>query len=288
MIDKKGGKNVEIITETLIDGLKLLPFLFITFLVLELIEHKTSKKNSELIHRADKFGPLIGSILGAIPQCGFSVMATNFYAMRVISLGTLIAIYLSTSDEMLPLLISKHVELSLILTILFIKIIVGMICGFLIDILLRKEKQKTNIKEFCEHEHCDCKHNILKSALKHTLHIFVFIMIITFLLNAFFEFFGKEKLGSIFMKNSIFGPFITSFIGLIPNCVSSIVITELYLNSAISFASLISGLLTNSGIGILLLFKVNKDKKQNFMILLLLYLIGILVGLILNFLPIYH
>lgn len=277
----------EIISETLIDGLKLLPFLFVTFLVLELIEHKTSKKNSELIHQADKLGPLIGSILGVIPQCGFSVMATNFYATRVISLGTLIAIYLSTSDEMLPLLISKHAELSLILTIIFTKIIVGILFGFMIDILLKKEKKEENIKEFCDHEHCDCKHSIFKSTLKHTLHIFIFIMIVTFLLNTFFEIFGKERLSGIFMKNSIFGPFITSLIGLIPNCVSSIMITELYLNSAVSFASLISGLLTNSGIGLLLLFKVNKDKKQNLMIVFLLYLIGILIGLILNFLPIY-
>lgn len=277
----------EIINETLIDGLKLLPFLFITFLVIELIEHKTSKKSSELIHKADKFGPLIGSILGVIPQCGFSVMATNFYAMRVISLGTLIAIYLSTSDEMLPLLISQHAELSLIFTIILIKIIVGITFGFMIDFLLRKEKKEISIKDFCNHEHCDCKHSIFKSALKHTMHIFIFIIIVTFLLNTFFEYFGREKLSNIFMKNSIFGPFITSLIGLIPNCVSSIIITELYLNSAINFASLIAGLLTNSGIGLLLLFKVNKEKKQNFMIVSILYLIGILVGLILNFLPIY-
>lgn len=277
----------KIISETLIDGLKLLPFLFLTFLILELIGHKTSKKNSELIHKADRFGPLIGSILGIIPQCGFSVMATNFYAMRVISLGTLIAIYLSTSDEMLPLLISQHAKLSLIFTIILIKIIVGIIFGFLIDILLRKERKQANIKEFCDHEHCDCKHSIFKSALKHTLHIFLFILIVTFLLNTLFEFVGKDKLNSIFMKHSIFGPFMTSLIGLIPNCVSSIIITELYLNSAITFASLISGLLANSGIGLLLLFKVNKDKKQNFRILFLLYFISALVGFILNFVPIY-
>ena len=278
----------EIIIDTVIDGLKLLPFLYLTFLVLELIEHKINEKNKKIIHKTDKLGPFIGSCLGIIPQCGFSVMATNFYATRVISLGTLIAIYLSTSDEMLPLLISQHAKISLIVTIILIKVMVAMIVGFLIDFIIRKENKKEHIKEFCDHEHCDCNHGVFKSSLKHTLHIFSFIIIVTFILNIFFEFFGKEQLSNLFMKNSIFGPFITSLIGLIPNCVSSIILTELYLNSAINFASLISGLLTNSGIGILLLFKINPNKKQNFTIVLILYLTGVITGFLLYLLPILH
>lgn len=274
----------EIIIDTIVDSLKILPFLFITFLVLEYLEHKMSKKTEKAVKKAGKLGPLLGGIVGAFPQCGFSVAATNLYATRVISLGTLIAIYLSTSDEMLPILLSENASVVVIFKFIFIKIIVGIIFGFIIDFILRKRKvEDVNIKGLCEDEHCHCyEHSILKSAIKHTLNIAFFIFIISFILNIAFSYLGEELISKIFMKNSILGPFLASLIGLIPNCGASVVLTELYLNNTISFASSIAGLLTSSGVGILLLFKVNKNIKENIFILLTIYFIGVFTGLIIN------
>lgn len=272
---------LDVIKDTVIDSLKLLPFLFLTFLLMEYFEHKMKNKSKKIVEKAGKFGPIIGSFLGVIPQCGFSVAATNLYATRIITLGTLISIYLSTSDEMLPILLSEKVEFSLIAEVLLIKIIVGIICGFIIDLVYRK-KEKVEIQEFCHDKHCDCEHSILKSTLKHTFDIFLFIFIISFVLNLTFSYLGEEVISSILMKNSIFGSFLTSLLGLIPNCFSSVLITQLYLKNTISFASMIGGLLTGSGVALLVLFRVNKNKKENFRILLLLYLIGALTGLLIS------
>ena len=274
---------IEIIHETVIDSLKLVPFLFVTFLVMEYFEHKMKNKNKKIIEKAGRFGPVIGSLLGTIPQCGFSVAATNFYATRIISIGTLISIYLSTSDEMIPILLSQKAPTILIIKILLIKVVIGMVAGFIIDLLIRK-KEKVDIHEFCHEEHCDCEHGILKSSIKHTLDIFAFILVVNFILNIGFEYLGEDTLSKLFLKKSIFGPFIASIIGLIPNCGSSVALTELYLSNTISFASLISGLLTGSGVAILVLFKVNKDKKENIKILSIVYFIGVLVGIILHIL----
>ena len=275
----------EIILDTLIDALKLLPFLFITFLIMEYIEHKFSEKSKDKISKSGKYGPVIGSLLGAIPQCGFSVMATNLYSARIITVGTLISIYLSTSDEMLPILISNGKDANTILKILVIKIIIGMLCGFIIDFILRKNKKDNlDIKHLCEEEHCDCDHGILKSALKHTFSIILFIVIVTFILNLMVHFLGEENIGKLFLKDSIFSPFLSSLIGLIPNCASSVILTELYLSNIISLSSCIGGLLTGSGAALIVLFRVNKNKKDNIKIILTLYLIGVIFGVILNIL----
>ena len=272
---------LDVIKDTVIDSLKLLPFLFLTFLLMEYFEHKMQNKSKRIVEKAGKFGPVIGSFLGVIPQCGFSVAATNLYATRIITLGTLISIYLSTSDEMLPILLSEKVEFSLIAEVLLIKIIVGITCGFIIDLVYRK-KEKVEIEEFCHDKHCDCSHSILKSTLRHTFDIFIFIFIISFILNLAFSYLGEDVISNILMKDSIFGSFLTSLLGLIPNCFSSVLITQLYLKNTISFASLIGGLLTGSGVALLVLFRVNKDKKENLRILFLLYLIGALTGLLIS------
>lgn len=272
---------LDVIIDTLLDALKLLPFLFITFLLMELFEHKMTNKNKNIIKKSGKLGPLLGSILGAFPQCGFSVAATNLYATRIISIGTLISIYLSTSDEMLPILLSEKVEFSFILKILLIKVVIGMIFGFLIDLFIKK-KEEVEIEEFCHEGHCDCEHGIIKSAVKHTLNITLFILIIGFFLNLGFSYLGEEQISKLFFKDSFFGPFISSLIGLIPNCGASVIITELYLNNVITYASMISGLLTGSGVALLILFRVNKDKKDSFKIMGLVYLIGVVSGLVLQ------
>lgn len=274
----------DIVIDAIIDNLKLIPFLFIAFLIIEFLEHKINNKNKKIITKSKKFGPIIGSLLGVFPQCGFSVMATNLYITRIITLGTLISIYLSTSDEMLPILLSKNVDIKIIVKILLTKVIIGIIYGIIIDLIInkiRKKKENENY-QICDDEHCHCEKGIIKSTIKHTLNITLFIFITTLIINILFTYIGEEYISKIFLKNTIFGPFITSLIGLIPNCGASVIITELYLNNAISFASLISGLLTGSGTAIIILFKSNKNIKENLGIIALLYLLGAISGIIIE------
>ena len=271
----------DIIIDTLIDTLKLVPFLFIAFLLIELFEHKFSKKSIKVVESSGKYGPILGSILGIIPQCGFSVMATNLYVTRLITLGTLISICLSTSDEMLPILISEKAEFSLIIKILLIKLFIGMLVGFIIDKIFKVKKEKKNY-DICEEEHCHCKESIIISSLKHTLNIVVFILLINFILNICFNYLGQDYLSKILLKDSFFGPFISSLIGLIPNCGASVMLTELYINNAINFGSLISGLLTGSGIAIMILFKTNKHFLENLKVIGILYIVGVLSGIIIE------
>ena len=281
---------LEIISETLIDSIKLLPFLFITYLIMEYIEHKTSKKVKNTIKKSGKFGPAVGSILGIFPQCGFSVSATNLYAARVITLGTLIAVYLSTSDEMLPIFISEAVPISVILKILGIKLIIGIIAGFSIDFILRL-RNKTNVEEekiidLCEKEHCHCEHGIIKSALKHTINIFVFIIIISLIINILIHFIGEDVIANFLQNKPIIGPIISGLIGLIPNCAASVIITQMYLENVISVGTLISGLLVGAGVGLAVLFKMNKGVKENIKIISLLYGIGVISGIVIELLGI--
>ncbi len=270
----------EILVDTIFDTVKLLPFLFVAFLIIEYIEHKVSQKSKTKIENAGKYGPIIGSLFGAIPQCGFSVLASNLYATRIITLGTLISIYLSTSDEMVLILFSQHVDIKLIFLIVLTKVIIGIVFGMLIDLFLNYSNKivKKNIKHFCEEEHCNCRKGVVISSLRHTINITLFIFIFTFILNGLIYYIGEDTLKDLFLKESIFAPFISSLIGLIPNCASSVILTELYLSNIISFASLLAGLLTGSGIALLVLFKANKNLKENIFILSLLYLIGAFVG----------
>lgn len=275
---------LDIILDTILDVLKLLPFLFLTFLLIEILEHKLENKNQNIITKSKKLGPVIGSLLGVIPQCGFSVMGTNLYITRIISLGTLFSIYLSTSDEMLPILISQKADINIILKILITKVIFGMIYGLIIDLILSKRK-KTSTKvnyEICKKENCHCEKGILYSSLKHTLNISLFLLITTFIINIIFTYVGQEYLEKIFLKNTMLGSFITSLIGLIPNCGASVILTELYLNNAITLSSLIAGLLTGSGTALIVLLKENKNIKENIFIITTLYLLGVFSGLILE------
>ena len=271
---------LDIIIDTLLDVLKLIPFLYISFLLIELIEHKFSDKSERIMKKSGKYGPLLGGILGIVPQCGFSVLATNLYVTRILSIGTLISIYLTTSDEMLPILISHNVELSLILKILGTKLIIGIFFGFIIDLIFRKFNNKKEDYHICNDENCNCdKENIWLSSLTHTLKILLFIFVINLVLNIIIEYYGNDVLSKLFLKDNLLSPFLSSLVGLIPNCGASVLITELYLGGAISFASMIGGLLTGSGVALLFLFRYNKNIKENLLILSLIYFIGAFVGL---------
>lgn len=284
---------IEVIEDTLIDALKLVPFLFLTYLLMEYLEHKTGDKTKEVIKKSGKLGPLFGAILGIVPQCGFSAAAASLYSGRVITMGTLIAVFLSTSDEMLPILISEAAPISLIVQVLLIKLVIGAIAGFIIDAvrgLIIKRKKVSNKEEeaeeaighMCEHDHCDCEHGIIKSSIKHTLNILIFIIIITFILNTIVHFIGEENISNAIASVPFVGILVSALFGFIPNCAGSVIITELYLSNLISLGSMMAGLLVGSGIGILVLFKSNKHMKQNFTIAGLLYLIGIISGLIID------
>lgn len=275
---------LDVILDTLIDTIKLIPFLLITYLIMEFIEHKTSHKSKTAIKKSGKFGPLIGGILGIVPQCGFSAAAASLYSARIITLGTLIAVFLSTSDEMLPILISEAVDIKIILSILGIKLIIAILVGFIIDLFFRKNfeisEDQPEIKDLCDHEHCDCEHGIFKSALKHTINITLYILIISFVLNIIIHFIGEDTLSHILNSTPVLGPIIASLVGLIPNCASSVIITQLYLSDVLNFATMIAGLLVNTGVGLLILFRTNKDLKENIKITVLLFIVGIVVGII--------
>lgn len=272
---------LEVIQDTLLDTIKLLPFLFVAFLIIEFIEHKLSNKQENIISKSGKLGPIVGALLGAVPQCGFSVLATNLYVTRIISLGSLISIYLSTSDELIPLMISHNAPLTKILSIVSIKVVIGIISGFLIDLFIRKTTKSDFV--LCEDEDCDCDHSIIKSSLIHTLKIAFFILIITFLINILFHYVDLSFLESALKNNKILTPFIASLIGLIPNCASSVMISELYLNNLISLGTTLSGLLTGSGVAIMVLVRKNKNISENLFIIGLIYFIGVIWGLLFNF-----
>lgn len=278
---------LNVIIDTLLDTARLLPFLFLTYLAMEYLEHRTAGKLQAAIEKGGRLGPLLGGILGIVPQCGFSAAAANLYAGRVITLGTLIAVYLSTSDEMLPILLSEAdtVGLGTILKILALKAIIGIAAGFLVDLLIRPKKHgHEHIHDICEHENCHCNEggSIWKSTVIHTVQIGFFILIITFILNAVLFIFGEEALGKLLLNRPVAGELLAALVGLIPNCAASVVLTRLYLEGAMSFAACMSGLLTGAGVGSLILFRVNRDKKENIRILLLLYAIGVAAGLLLE------
>lgn len=277
---------IDIILEALLDALKIVPFLFITFFILEFLEHKLNKKTEKLLLKYKKFGPIIGGLLGAIPQCGFSAMATSLFSNRVITIGTVVAIFLSTSDEMLPIMLGHKTNIGVILGILGFKVLIGIIIGLIVDILFRKKgfvKEHIHINDMCEDDNCHCEEEgLFKSSLIHTLKITGFILLANLVINFIVFFVGEEQLAKILMNNNIFTYFIASLVGLIPNCVSSVVITELYLSNLISLGTMFAGLLTGSGLGILLLFKVNKNLKENISVLSIIYFVGVIVGILVD------
>ena len=278
---------LEILEDEIIDTIKLIPFLFITYLIMEYMENKMSDKMKEKIEKSGKLGPLVGALVGVIPQCGFSASATNLYSSRIISIGTLIAVYLSTSDEMIPIFISQSMPISLMIEILAIKLVFGVIFGFILDIIFRKiskNKDKEEKVDICEQEHCHChEKGILKASLKHTLNITIYIFIITLVINAIIGIIGEETIEKFIQNNVLLGPVIASLIGLIPNCAASVIITNLYIENVLNMASLIAGLLTGAGVGLIVLFRTNKKHlKENLAIIGLLYFTGVISGMVIQ------
>jgi hypothetical protein len=265
---------------TVKDSFWVILILFLTYLAMEYLEHRTEGKVQTLLQKAGRMGPVIGALAGVVPQCGFSAAASNLYAGRVITLGTLIAIYLSTSDEMLPVMLSAQAPVKTILGILAVKVLVGMAAGFVIDLFYRNQREEhTHIHEICEQEHCDCEKGIFRSALKHTVQVGVFLLLISFALNFILEIVGEDVLAGLLLNRPIAGPLIAGLVGFIPNCAASVVITELYLEGLLGAGAMLAGLLVGAGVGLLVLFRVNHHRMENLKIAGILYGIGVTVGI---------
>ncbi|MBQ8279771.1 MAG: arsenic efflux protein [Roseburia sp.] len=275
---------------TVADVIGLLPFLFITYLAMELMEHFAGSKFNNTIKNAGKYGPIWGAVLGVMPQCGFSAAAASFYSGRVIGVGTLIAVFLSTSDEMLPILLSESVPFTTIVKILGTKVLIaclsGCLASFVYQKFLHKEDGDMDIHVVCEEENCSCEDGVLLSAVKHTVKIFFYIFVITFVLNAIIEGVGEDALANVFSNIPIVGQVVSALVGLIPNCASSVVITQLYLKGVISAGMMMAGLLVNAGIGVLVLIRLNRNIKQNVGIIATLYGFGVVWGILIDVLGI--
>ena len=278
------------ISHALLDTLRLAPFLFLTYLVMEYIEHKTEGRLEKAIEKSEKAGPLLGGLLGMIPQCGFSSVAANFYSAKMITLGTLAAIFISTSDEMLPIFIASSVAPSTIVKILLFKLTAAVTTGFLIDAVLKRHighDHHENIHNLCETQGCNCGGGgIFRSAAKHTLSISIFIFIIVLVCSVLIHLLGVETLSDKFFGIPVLGEIISSLIGIIPNCASSVMIAQFYLEGIMPAGPMISGLMINSGVGIAVLFRMNRDLKENLTITVLIFILSVMAGLIVSLLNI--
>ena len=268
--------------DAVLDTLRTLPFLFAAFLVIESAEHYSNQFSSRVLARVGKAGPFLGAVLGCIPQCGFSVAAANLYSGGLITLGTLLAVFLSTSDEALLILLAHPGSGKVIGSLLIWKVMIGIGAGCLVDLLFRKRKEEKHIEEMCRNCGCSDTSGVLRPALLHTVRLGVYLLIFTFCLNLILELVGIEQLSRILGKNTPFQPFLAALLGLIPNCASSVLITELYLSGGLSFASAIAGLCAGAGVGAAVLFRSDHPVGENVKIVALLYGIAVVSGLLLG------
>ncbi|MDO4632830.1 MAG: putative manganese transporter [Eubacteriales bacterium] len=275
----------DVLLDAVIDTAKLLPFLFLTYLAMEYLEEHAGGRTPQILAKTQKAGPLLGGLFGIVPQCGFSSAAASLYSGGLITTGTLIAVFLSTSDEMLPIFISGKVPPVQILQILGLKAVCGVIAGFVFDAVLRvlhrrKKEEIQTIHDLCEHDHCHCETGgILRSALKHTLQVTAFIFAVNILLGFAAELIGMARLMRTAQAYPLLSIFVSALIGLIPNCASSVAITTLYMEGVLSFGSMMAGLLSCAGIGMAVLFRTNRKLKKDVSILGACYIASVLFGL---------
>lgn len=280
----------DVLLDALIDSAKMLPFLFLAFLLMEFIEHRAGDKLVSFLRKTGggrAGGAAVGAVIGCVPQCGFSVAAANLYAGRVITTGTLIAVFLATSDEAIPVLIAHPEHMVAIWQLLAAKIIIAAAVGIIADIVikaLKLEKDGEGIEDICTESGCGCEsHGIWYSSLKHTVNIFIFILIVNLVLGFVMAFVGAEAVEDFLGSMGIFQPIVTGLVGMIPNCAASVLITELYAEGAIPFGSAMAGLCTGAGVGLAVLFRANKNLRENLVIVGIVYAAGVLSGIILNF-----
>lgn len=280
------GSIIDILFDAVWDTVKAIPFLFIAFLIIEFAEHRAQDKIRVLFTRAGAAGPAVGTILGCVPQCGFSVLSANLYSSGIITLGTLIAVFLSTSDEAILLLATAHYGGYEILKLLVTKIVIALICGYIIYFIEKKidKAHHHNSHDLCEQDHCGGhKHGrVLRPALIHTVKVFGFLLLFTVIIDLAVAFIGTDSLSHLLLSESVFQPLLSALIGFIPNCASSVLLTQLYIEGTLSFGALIAGLCTNAGAGLLILFRDKSKIKENLKILGILYACAVIPGVILH------
>lgn len=273
---------VDAVMDTTFDCLKMLPFLFVAFILIEALEHYSSDFTAKALAKVGKAGPVVGAVAGCVPQCGFSVMAANLYAGGIISVGTLLSVFIATSDEAVLIIMSNPERIREVGVLLAAKVIIAVTAGYIIDIFFRNQiatvKESGNLCKDCGCDEEDA--GIWKPAWHHTIRIFIYLFIFTGILNLCIEIFGIEQLSKFLLGNTIFQPVIAAVIGLIPNCAASVILTQLYLNGAISFASVIAGLCTGAGVGLVVLFKMNRNRRENLKIVGVLFLVAVAAGMI--------
>lgn len=267
---------MEIVIETCLDSIKMLPFLFFAFLLIEFLEYYSGEMSGKLLKKVGKAGPVVGAVLGCVPQCGFSVLAANLYAGGVLSAGTLIAVFAATSDEAVLILMANPGRAGEIIWLLAVKVVIAVAAGYFVDGVMQKYIVRTekNVHIKPRETVRPSKMEVVREAIGHTFRIFAYLFVFNLILNFAIELLGIQKLSEILLGNTVFQPIIAAIIGLIPNCAASVILTQLYLSGAISFASVVSGLCTGAGVGLIVLFKMNSDKKENFRILLTLVAIA--------------
>lgn len=280
---------IELIQDTLIDTAKMLPFLFVACLLVEYAEHRADGRLVRLLSRGGSVGFAVGAGLGLVPQCGFSAMAADLYSGHVISLGTLLAVFLATSDEAVLIFLSNPSALPLLGKLLIIKFCVALIVGFVVDYLLRGRLVHSGLMREKEPIECPCTHeegeeSVFKAALLHTAQLLFWILLFSLLIHAGMEYFGSDLLSQWITSSQFWQPALAALVGLIPNCAASVLLAQLYLAGSITFASLTAGLCSAAGIGLVVLFKTNKSKKKSFAILAILYLASLAAGLVIGLL----
>lgn len=270
-----------VLIHSLVHTANLIPVLFLAYLLMEYLEHHAGGKLNQCLQRNRNAGPFFGSLLGLIPQCGFSSAAASFFAGGAISVGTLLAVFLSTSDEMLPIMISNKIPGKTIMLILGLKLVTGLVVGFAVDFVVRKCHVNRNreIHDFCVQEHCSCEGGIFRSALRHTIQITLMIYVVTVGLHLAFEFLPQDKITAVWQV-PVLSELMAAIIGLVPNCAASVMITNLYVQGVMGIGPLMAGLLVNAGVGLLVLLRVNKNKWENGVIIALLLFAGVLFGIL--------
>ena len=278
----------EICKDVLIDGARMIPFLLFAFLLIELVEKYTGEKRDRILMKGNKAGPIIGALFGCIPQCGFSVVAANLYAERLVSVGTLLAVFMSTSDEAIIVMLGYPKSGGKILTILGLKVVIAIVVGYLVDLFCKRKRFSVKQESVWEERGCSCcggHDGILKAVVSHSLKTLLYIMLFSMVLNVVIEGIGIERIQEILMNDSPFQIILSASVGLIPNCASSILITvALLIILVLALPAVMAGLLASGGMGLIVLWKNNRDKKENLKITAMLYIGSIVIGVILQIL----
>ena len=279
---------LDVLLDALIDGAKMLPFLYLAYLLIEWLERNHGQRIENALAGGGRWGFVPGAVLGCVPQCGFSAVAANFYASRVITPGTLLAVFVATSDEAIPLLAAEPGMWGTLAVLLVLKVILGMAAGFVLDVPLRRVLPQSLYGGYAGHaDEVDCheeheEHSgIFLAALRHTLEIFAFILLFSFLIGLVFELVGEGAITALLGRMGPFQPMVAALIGLVPNCAASVLLTQLYLSGGIGFPALVAGLCSGAGVGLAVLYRSNPSLKQNLVITLLLWGLGAGCGMLL-------